>query len=287
MPQVKTTENLTIPCCVLGFRCFTKQRIGTMPEQNAHEVFPNPVVKSVAFEVRFPNLFFIETRIGEFQVQIMKEFPQSELLHRRNIMLLAGSADNLQELAKQQAGETTDKVWVFKSNAGTKLEISSKNFVVSSEQHFSYKHEGEKSFRSVIKGAIEPFIRMVAIPLALRIGLRYVNECPIFDRNTKRFNECYNSILPMSRFKLERVANMDCAVVANMEHCQFRHLESMRLTPEGGQLVLDLDAWTENVPSENVMASTDVLYETISAGFRNTVKQPIIDYMRTPRGAKQ
>jgi hypothetical protein len=128
---------------------------------------------------------------------------------------------------------------------------------------------------------------MVAIPLALRVGLRYVNECPIFNRSTERFNECYNSILPMSRFRLEQVANMDCAVVANMEQCQFRHLESMRLTPEGGQLVLDLDAWAENVPSENVMASTDVLYETIATGFRDTVKQPIIDYMRTPKGAKQ
>jgi hypothetical protein len=99
-------------------------------------------------------LFFIETRIGEFQVQVMKDFPQSELLHRRNLMFLAGSADNLQEIAKQQAGEATDKVWAFKSNAGTKLEISSKNFVVSSEQHFSYKHGGEKSFRSVIKGPL-------------------------------------------------------------------------------------------------------------------------------------
>src|SRR5271170_459469 len=101
-----------------------------------NEVFPKPLVKQVAFEVRFPNLFFIETRIGEFQVQVMKDFPQSELLLRRNVMFLAGSADNLQELAKQQAGEATDKVWVFKSKAGTRLEISSKNFVVSSEQHF-------------------------------------------------------------------------------------------------------------------------------------------------------
>jgi uncharacterized protein (TIGR04255 family) len=260
-------------------------QLSSMPEHLAHEVFPSPVVKSVAFELRFPNLFFIETRIGEFQVQVMKDFPQTELLHRRNLMFLAGPADNLQELAKQQTGDATDKVWVFKSKAGTRLEISSKNFVVSSEQHFSYKHGDEKSFRSAVQRAVEPFIKMVAIPLALRIGLRYVNECPIFSRSTEQFNECYNSILPMSRFKLEQVANMDCAVVTNMEQCQLRHVESMRLTPEGGQLVLDLDAWAENVPSENVMASTDLLYEALSTDFWNTVKQPIIDYRRKPKGA--
>ena len=55
----------------------------------------------------------------------------------------------------------------------------------------------------------------------------------------------------------------------------------------GGQLTLDLDAWTENVPAGKVMDSADVLYQTISADFKGTIKQPIIDYMRTPRGAKQ
>jgi hypothetical protein len=36
------------------------------------EVFPNPTVKQVAFEIRFPNLFYLESKIGELQVKIME-----------------------------------------------------------------------------------------------------------------------------------------------------------------------------------------------------------------------
>ena len=53
-----------------------------------HEVYPNPVAKNVNFEVRFPNLFFIEGRIGDFQVRGMKDFPQSELIHRRGFIMM-------------------------------------------------------------------------------------------------------------------------------------------------------------------------------------------------------
>ncbi len=77
-----------------------------------NEGFPTPLVKQIAFEVRFPNLFFIEGRIGEFQVQIMRDFPQSELVQRRSFMVLAGNVDSpqVQELAKQQASDI-DKIW--------------------------------------------------------------------------------------------------------------------------------------------------------------------------------
>ena len=250
----------------------------------ADEIFTNPVVKQVAFEVRFPNLFFIEGRIGEFQVHIMKDFPQSELVHRRNIMFVTAGADNLQELAKQQQADSVDKIWQFKSAAGTKLEISTRNLVLSSEQHRSYHHGEENAFRGIIDRVVRRFFDMVQIPVALRVGLRYINECPIFNKSTARFIECYNSILPLNRFGLERVLNMDCGVVANTHKCQIRHIESLRLNPNDDKLVLDLDASAENVPSENVMLCTDDLHEAISAEFKETVKEPILQFMRQPKG---
>jgi uncharacterized protein (TIGR04255 family) len=250
----------------------------------AHEIFPNPVVKQVAFEVRFPSLFFIEGRIGDFQVQVMKDFPQSELVHRRNIMLVAGNPDNFEEVVKQQKSDSIDKIWQFKSASGTKLEVSTKNLVLTAENHLSYHQGEENAFRAVIDRVVARFFALVKIPVALRVGLRYINECPIFDRSTERFNACYNSILPLGRFGLENVVNVDCAVVANAKECQFRHGESLRLGPKDGQLILDLDASAENVPSEQVMARTDILHETISAEFKHTVKEPILDFMRKPKG---
>jgi uncharacterized protein (TIGR04255 family) len=248
-----------------------------------HEIYPNPVVKQVAFEVRFPNLFFIESRIGDFQVRVMKDFPQSELVLRRNFMFVTGMPGNLEDAIKQQS-ENVDKVWQFKSTTGSKLEISIKNLVLTSEHHLSYHQGGDDSFRAIIDRVVRCFFEIVQIPVALRVGLRYINECPIFDRNTGRFNDCYSSILPVERFGLERTTAADCAVVTNTEQYHMRHLESLRLVPNADKLALDLDAWSENVPSEQVMAATDILHEAISAEFNNTVKQPIIEFMRTPKG---
>lgn len=47
------------------------------------EVFPNPTVKQVVFQITFPHLFYMEQKIGELQVKIMRMFPKSSLLYRR------------------------------------------------------------------------------------------------------------------------------------------------------------------------------------------------------------
>jgi hypothetical protein len=52
------------------------------------EVFPNPTVKQVVFQVKFPNLFYLENKIGDFQMKIMKDYPKSELQYRRSAFLL-------------------------------------------------------------------------------------------------------------------------------------------------------------------------------------------------------
>ena len=41
------------------------------------EVFLHPTVKEVAFEIKFPHLFSIENKIGEFQDKIILQFPES------------------------------------------------------------------------------------------------------------------------------------------------------------------------------------------------------------------
>ena|SRR5271157_3587790 len=249
------------------------------------EIFPNPLVKQVHFEVRFQNLFFVEARIGDFQVRVMKYFPQSELVHRRSLMLLAGTDDSIQDLAKkQQSSDSVDKVWQFKSLSGTTLAITNKSLGIISEQHKSYNQGGDNSFRTIIKMVVDHFVEVVKIQTVLRIGLRYVNEGPIFDRSAERFINCYNSILPLNRFGLENAVGMDCVVLVNTENCQLRHLESLKMNGDRGQLVIDLDASVENVPSEELLGRTDHLHEKISKEFRETIKEPIVEFMRRPKG---
>ena len=79
------------------------------------EVFPYPLVKSVAFEMRFPNLFYLANHIGDFQVKIMKESPESKMLYRRQLLFLGGidsvgTPPNMEEMQNQ--GQRPRSAWV-------------------------------------------------------------------------------------------------------------------------------------------------------------------------------
>ena len=89
------------------------------------EVFPNPTVKQVIFQIRYPNLFYIENKIGEFQLKIMGEFPESALLHRRSFTLVdigpeVKTAEIESKLEKEPSGQ---KIWQFRSPKNFQLNV--------------------------------------------------------------------------------------------------------------------------------------------------------------------
>lgn len=258
------------------------------------EVFPNPLAKQVILELRFPNLFFMEARIGEFQVGIMKDFPQAALVQRRNFMVLTGNLDSpeAQELAKQRQSDI-EKIWQFKSESGTRLEVSSRNMAVVTDKHTSYTEGGDKSFRAIAEKAVRHFVQFTSLPIFQRVGLRYTNECPLFDRTTATFRDCYNSILPVDRFGLENLSVANSIAVARTGERQIQHAESLRFAQPimvgnvavaqpliSDALILDLDASSENVMADRVMATADDLHSLIDREFLSVIKQPIIDHMR-------
>lgn len=91
-----------------------------------NEVFPNPTVKQVIFQVRFPNLFYIESRMGEFQLKVMKDFPKSSMALTRQILIAQGV--QIPEAAPAQSNaqpSEVGKVWNFESERLSRLHRSS------------------------------------------------------------------------------------------------------------------------------------------------------------------
>lgn len=79
------------------------------------EIFPNPTVKQVVFELRFPNLFFLENKIGDFQMRIMQDYPKSELAYRRNIVFADFGPKGEFKPLEEDAGK---KLWEFQTSDG-------------------------------------------------------------------------------------------------------------------------------------------------------------------------
>ncbi len=248
------------------------------------EVFPNPLVKQVIFAIRYPNLFFLGDRIGDFQVRVMKEFPKSELLLRRPFLVTEeADAEKLGQMVTElKEKEAVNRVWQFESERGVKLEVSSNLLALVSTSHKSYRHGQEGCFREVIESVTRHFYDVTGVPVVTRVGLRYIDECPVLDNSSEGFRELYATAFPLGRFPLEASLAMDYKVIVRRDPHKLRYAESLQSEGESRKLILDFDAWSENIEPSATIDVTDQLHDIVWDEFQRTIKEPILEYMRRP-----
>jgi uncharacterized protein (TIGR04255 family) len=104
-----------------------------------NEVFPNPTVKQVHFQIQFPNLFFIENKIGDFQMKIMEKFPESALIFKRGLVV-ALNPDKIEDFPKVPQEEGT-KLWQFSNPLGYTMNVSSNFLGIASTSHKTYSNQ--------------------------------------------------------------------------------------------------------------------------------------------------
>ena len=250
----------------------------------ADEVFPNPLVKKVIFQIRFPNLFFLKDLIGKFQIKIMKDFPKSELLLRRHFLRTTESDEQaLQQMAGNlREEEPVTRIWQFTSVRDVKLEITSCSLALVSESHKSYRLGTDYRFRDVIELVTNHFFEVTEIPIINRIGLRYIDECPVFENSSEEFRKCYNTVFPLDRFSIETAEAIDYKVIVVGDGHKLRYIESLQGKGNDRKLILDFDAWSEDIESDTTLDVADRLHDAIRREFQTTIKEPILEYMRKP-----
>ncbi len=253
-----------------------------MPDNT--EVFPNPTVRQVVFEIRFPVLFFLEQKIGEIQVDLMGRFPKAQLLHQQSVMFAQGVEGKIPEDVFKGAGGGTAKIWQFQ-DASSSITISFQlnKMDISSTLHKTYNSANSANrFRETLEFVMTPFLRKTNIPTLQRVGLRYTDECPLPNRTTDEFNRHYSSTFPTGRFRIEDTKEFEFASVVSREDVFMRYYEA--LPAEQKNLVLDFDGFALNVPSAEWLTTTDKLHRIISEEYFRTIKDPVKTHMRTPRG---
>ena len=245
------------------------------------EVFPNPTVKKVVFQIRFPNLFFIESKMGDIQIKIMNKFPESSLLFRRQVLVADFGPKTDFDKIKEEGQETSQKIWNFRNNNGIELNILNNALDISSSFHKTYDIEGpDEKFRDVIKFVLDVFLEITKIPLITRIGFRYIDECPLPSKDNDTFSSFYNSCFPIGRFPINNADEMEFKTVYDRGDCKIRYVESLQKKDNDYKLILDFDGFAENVDSIKYLDVTDKLHEVICKEFKATIKEPVYEYMR-------
>lgn len=248
------------------------------------EVFPNATVKQVIFQVRFPNLFSMESLVGEYQRLIMERFPVSKLLLSAPLFI-AGRKINELDLEQQKGNlpenEGVQKIWNFQSGTGVQLNVQTASLDMTSTIHKTYANPNHESrFKDEIEFAVGKFLEVTQIPLFSRIGLRYIDECPVPGKDTRRFREYYNTTLCLDRFPLEDALGFQvlARVTRGDRFLTFR--ESLKGPGDEAKLELDFDGYAENVPTSEYLSVTDQLHRIIVEEFEKSIKEPVYEYMR-------
>ncbi len=246
------------------------------------EVFPRPTVKTVVFQIQFPNLFFIESKIGEFQIAIMERFPESSMLFRSPLILAdLSSKDKAEDIQNRIPQDQGQKVWQFNSPLGYKLNVLTDSLAISSNFHKTYNNpSSENRFRDIIEYAINPFLSLTKLPTIGRIGLRYVDECPFAEKTTQSFLEYFTTCFRTDRFSIEDSIEQSYQAVVKRGDCFVRYAERLLLKENTNVLILDFDGFAINIESKKCLQITDQIHELISNEYEQTIKDPVYKYMR-------
>lgn len=245
------------------------------------DVFPNPTVKKVVFQIIFPNLFYIENKIGDFQLKIMNLFPISLLAFRKQFLFAdIGPNANIDTQNPDQSGANT-KIWQFKNEEGVELSLQSNSLGILSTTHKTYDNKkSEKRFRDTISYVVDAFIDITSIPIINRIGLRYIDECPLRKRTNLEMSKSFDTAFNLQRFDIAKALNMDFTTVIERDGKFLRYIESLKRNNDNDKIVLDFDGFANNIQSKDYLKTLDELHELISTEFFATIKSPIIKYMK-------
>ena len=241
------------------------------------EIYKFPTVKQVIFQVRFPNLFYIESKMGDFQLEIMKEFPHSQLLVRRDFVISGVSEQNPED----ENLESGHKIWQFSSDKNFKLNVHADSIDITSEHHKTYDIEGVDKFRDAISFVIDAFLKFVKVPVFTRVGLRYVDQCPLPKKTKTSLDKYFNSTFPSHRFDLKETQGFVFNTVTKKGKYFIRYHEELKKNKEKYSLILDFDSFSGSVDSASYLKVTDELHKIVSDEFKNSIKSPFEKYMKT------
>lgn len=247
-----------------------------------NEIFPNPTVKKVIFQIRFPNLFYIENKIGELQMKIMEVFPKSSLIFRKQLLFAdIGPKAKIEDIDLEKTKGA--KIWKFESEKDFELNILTDSLDITSKHHKTYNLEGGDKFREIIEYVLEKFFEIIPIPVVKRIGLRYIDECPIPSKDNSTFKSYYNSVFPLERFDLTNADAMNFRTVFKIREYFLIYAESLQKKENEYKLILDFDGFANDISPENCLPVLDELHEIINEEYTKTIKEPVYNFMRQPK----
>jgi uncharacterized protein (TIGR04255 family) len=240
------------------------------------EVFPNAPLVEVAYEVRFPSMFSIPQAIGEFQIKIMDDFPKASQLFTTQIAI----EDGIPKISTENAGKLTPS-WQFETETGkTKIMIRMDRLSIISQEYNSYDNSPGMKFRDAINKIITEFLQTVPIKKFTRIGLRYIDHCPLDEKTNRYFTDYYIPVFDIEKNKIEDI--LESHIIIRKKKGAYGLLYQCKISEinDSYKYILDFDSYAENVDSASFLSVTDELRRIDRGEFFSSITENFKQKMR-------
>lgn len=248
------------------------------------EVLPNPTVQEVAFQINFNNLLYIKNIAGDFQYDIMKLFEESSEFYRRKLVFFQKDGEvNSSDINNIPQEEYGKKVWRF-SNKEKRIQVNltTDSLNIVSKHHKTYKREGSHDkFRDIIQFVVDKFLEHVRIQKFNKIGLRYIDHCPLpeGELTNESFSQWYNTRFSLDTIDISKSKEIGLINIYKVGKCFIKYIENYDLENEP-RYVLDFDGYIKNIEVEKYLESTDEIYQNIFETFCDIIKEPVLEIMK-------
>jgi uncharacterized protein (TIGR04255 family) len=246
------------------------------------DIYKTPTVKQVIFQIVFPNFFSMETKIGDYQLKVMDRFPKSQLLIQ-NQFLLAKQLANKIITPPPEERIHTKKIWQFKTEKeDVTLNITMDSLDISSTKHKTYNNPGsEDKFRDTVQFVVSKFLEVIPLIRISKMGLRYVDECPLpAELTNASFLEYYNSFINFSKIDdIKNINEMDFGVVLKKGDLAVIYKEKLKKNNDVYEYNLDFDGQASNIATDQYLNTLDKMHNEITACYHDIIKEPVIKIM--------
>lgn len=240
------------------------------------EVFPRAPLIEVAYEVRFPSMFYIPQAIGQFQINIMDDFPKASQLFTTQFAI----EDGIPKFSAEDAGKMVPS-WQFESENGkTKISIRLDRLGIISQEYNSYDHPSGAKFRDAINKIVTEFLRVVPIKRFERVGLRYIDHCPLDEKTNQYFKKYYVPMFDIEKNRIEDIVDSHMVMRKRIGAYGLVYQCKIAKMDEKYKYIMDFDSYAERVESADFLSVTDELRKIDRSEFFAGITDNFKQYMR-------
>jgi uncharacterized protein (TIGR04255 family) len=173
-------------------------------------------------------------------------------------------------------------IWQFENEAGkNKIVIRSNRLIITSQEYKSYNNpKVDNRFRDLLTEIVPTFLKIVPIKNFSRIGIRYIDHCPLEELSNEYFKTFYIPVIDIDTYKIEDIMENYVSIRTKRDNYYLLFQCGIRQFEEKYKYYLDYDGYANNIEADNFIGVTDELQKMIKKEYYSNITEEFKQYMR-------